>query len=285
MTCDQPAADALSKQHPAASVGLGDFHAAVGDWEHAAADYVNALAGGLAAPSDLLRIAAALQSAGRTKQAVPFLARASASTPSDTYLSMSVAALQAWFGQAEDFADSRRRLLAHAGASKKADAAERAAKSCSLLPSTDRAELDAAVALGFQAVALNKDSVWIPFSFLALGMAEYRAGQFDEADATLTTAIKHAIDHPNEARYDKIVDRTASFYRALCLFRRGRPDEARALAIVAEAKMKPLPADEQNPLVGGNDWDDLILWLACKEAKALMQFDKPPAAPTPPGGN
>jgi len=42
--------------------------------------------------------------------------------------------------------------------------------------------------------------------------------------------------------------------------------------------MKPLPADEQNPLAGGADHDDLILWLAYNEAKAMIKFD---AAPTP----
>jgi hypothetical protein len=33
--------------------------------------------------------------------------------------------------------------------------------------------------------------------------------------------------------------------------------------------MKPFPADEQNPLARA-DHDDLILWLACREAKALL---------------
>ena len=45
--------------------------------------------------------------------------------------------------------------------------------------------------------------------------------------------------------------------------------------------MKPLPADARNPLAGGASHDDLILWLAYKEAKALIQFDGPPAAPAP----
>ena len=65
--------------------------------------------------------------------------------------------------------------------------------------------------------------------------------------------------------------------------RQGKKDEARKLAIEAAAKMKPLPADEQNPLAGGTYWewhDDLILWLAYKEAKALLKFDAaaPPKA-------
>ena len=37
--------------------------------------------------------------------------------------------------------------------------------------------------------------------------------------------------------------------------------------------MKPLPKDEKNPLASDADHDDLILWLAYKEAKAIIQFD------------
>ena len=75
---------------------------------------------------------------------------------------------------------------------------------------------------------------------------------------------------------------TAAFYRAMSLFRQGKEKEARQLASEAAIKMKPLPMDEENPLVGGNDADDLILWLAYKEAKAMIGFDAAPgASPTP----
>jgi hypothetical protein len=70
----------------------------------------------------------------------------------------------------------------------------------------------------------------------------------------------------------------------MSLQRRGRPDEARQLATEAAAKMKPLPADEQNPLAGDANHDDLILWLAYKEARATIGFDAPPAASAKPDG-
>jgi hypothetical protein len=44
--------------------------------------------------------------------------------------------------------------------------------------------------------------------------------------------------------------------------------------------MKPPPKDDQNPLADRASHDDLILWLACKEAKATIQFNAVPAAPT-----
>ena len=40
--------------------------------------------------------------------------------------------------------------------------------------------------------------------------------------------------------------------------------------------MKPLPTDENNPLAGDADHDDLILWLAYKEAKAMIKFEAVP---------
>jgi len=66
------------------------------------------------------------------------------------------------------------------------------------------------------------------------------------------------------------VERMANFYLVMTLFHQGKPAEARALFTATEAKMKPLPADDQNPLGDNFDHDDLIIWLACKEAKALL---------------
>jgi hypothetical protein len=77
---------------------------------------------------------------------------------------------------------------------------------------------------------------------------------------------------------------TAALYRAMSLFRQGKEDEARTLATAAAAKMKPLPADEKNPLAGNARADDLILWMAYKEAKALIKFESTPVAPAPPWG-
>lgn len=37
--------------------------------------------------------------------------------------------------------------------------------------------------------------------------------------------------------------------------------------------------DEQNPLAGDANADDLILWMAYKEAQAMIHFDAAPTAP------
>jgi eukaryotic-like serine/threonine-protein kinase len=121
---------------------------------------------------------------------------------------------------------------------------------------------------------------------LALGMAEFRSGNYTAAEEALRAAAQPA---PN----NRHVTGTAAFYRAMSLFRQGKQDEARKLAIAAAAQMKPLPTDEQNPLVdlpvmvGGPDSDTqeyLITWLAFKEARALMQLEAipPPKAENDP---
>ena len=62
----------------------------------------------------------------------------------------------------------------------------------------------------------------------------------------------------------------------MSLSRQGKLAEARRLAVAAAATMKPLPADEQNPLAGGATYDDVILWLAFKEVRALLKIESSP---------
>ena len=152
--------------------------------------------------------------------------------------------------------------------------ADRVAKMCSL-PSSDDKRHEAALALARRAVELGKGHAFLVYFQMSLGMAEYRSGHFAEADAALTAAMDGGTSLPRVAG-------TSAFYRAMSLFRQGKNDEARKLAAAAAATMKPLPADEQNPLANNASPDDLILWLAYKEAKALIPFDSapPPKAET-----
>jgi hypothetical protein len=45
-------------------------------------------------------------------------------------------------------------------------------------------------------------------------------------------------------------------------------------SVIDSLRTKPLPKDEQNPLANKATHDDLILWLAYKEAKAMITFDE-----------
>ncbi len=191
-----------------------------------------------------------------------------------SYDYMKVAALQAWFGQDKDLSSTCEKLLSLAKDTKDPMLADKAAKCCSLRQA-DPKRCEAALVLARQAVDLGKNHSLFPWFQMALGMAEYRSGHFAEADAALIAAATGGKDNPR-------VVGTSAFYRAMGLFRQGKTDLARKLATEAAAKMKPLPLDEQKPLLGGADANDLIRWLAYKEAKAMIQFDATPAGAAQP---
>jgi WD40 repeat protein/tRNA A-37 threonylcarbamoyl transferase component Bud32 len=231
--------------YEAARAGKDDF---------AARFYLNLLADGKLA-------------AGRTQDALDRLAALSAANPRDTELCLTVAALQAWFGREKDLATTRRRILALAeGTNNDARLAGCAARVCNLRPSSDKAELEAARAHGDLAVRIRPGEMG---SLLALGLAEYRSNHDADAEKALLAAERA---DPN----DLYAAGVSACYRAMILFRQGNSGEARQLAITAAAKMKPLPRDENNPLAGTGTLDDLILWLAYKEAKAMIQFGATP---------
>jgi eukaryotic-like serine/threonine-protein kinase len=212
-------------------------------------------------------LAASYMVAGRTAEALSLLEKAA--DRKDTASSRRIAALQAWFGQDEGYAATRQSILAVAKGTNDAATARRTAQAGALRPSTDSAELEAVLALGRKAVELNKGA----WELLALGMAEFRNGHFAAADEALLSATKAGKD-VNAAGI-------SAFYRAMSLFQLGKKVEAREVAIKAATLMKPLPKDEQNPMLDGATPDHLVLWLAYKEAKARIGFDPPPAPSAP----
>jgi WD40 repeat protein/tetratricopeptide (TPR) repeat protein len=213
---------------------------------------------------------------GRTAEGLSILAAASASDPTDTLLMISVAALQAWFGKDAELAVTCRSALEYARSSTDPITAERAAKICSLRPSDDRTQRAAMLDLARTAVKLGKDHGYLPYFQMALGMAEYRSGNNTAAEEALRAAANAGRGHPH-------ISSTSAFYLAMSLFRQGKEAEARRLATDAASRMRPLPADENHPLTDRASADDLILWMAFKEAKALIPFGAAPAPATPDG--
>jgi tetratricopeptide (TPR) repeat protein len=205
--------------------------------------------------------------AGRTQDALVHLATVSAARPDDWELALRLAALRAWFGQDQELADACGRALESAKGTSDPTTAHAVARMCCLRPTPDKARQEAALALAKKALELDETN---SFCRLTLGIAEYRSGHFAEADAALMAATKGAEHHAHLAG-------PSAFFRAMILFRQGKPDEARKLASET-AKMARLPRDEKNPPVGGGviDTGYLILWLAHKEAKALIGFDVAP---------
>jgi tetratricopeptide (TPR) repeat protein/serine/threonine protein kinase len=190
-----------------------------------------------------------------------------APSPGSAVAALKDGALQAWSGKDAEHDATRRRMLAGAAATTNADVAERVAKLACLRPIADAKTQEAALTLARKALELARASGEAgPWQQMTLGMAEYRGGRFQEADFALNAVA--GMMNPKTYR-PGVIQGTADCYRSMSLFHQGRKDEARALVAATEAKMKPFPADEQNPLARA-DHDDLILWLACREAKALL---------------
>jgi WD40 repeat protein len=181
---------------------------------------------------------------------------------------LKTAALQAWFGQDKELAATRERALQTVQQTNDPTMAERVAKICSLSPSDARTQV-AALALARRAVKLGDGHHDLAHFQMVLGMSEYRSGHYEAADTALQAAAQLGKNHD-------AISVTTAFYQAMCLFRQGKETEARKVATEAAVPMKPLPADEKNPLADKDTADDLIVWLAYKEARAMIQFDVTP---------
>jgi eukaryotic-like serine/threonine-protein kinase len=217
--------------------------------------------------------------AGRNNEAMTLLEEYCQLNAKDTDASFTLAIWQAWLGQNADYDATRHRLVQQAEGTGQAMTADRAAKVACLQPSTDAALLTNALSLAQRAVELGKKDQYLPWYQLALGLAEYRNGQFAAADRTLTIAEQTAGDnHDLPVNDQHKIQGTARLFRAMSLFRRDKPEDARKLFSQAEAQMAPLPTDETKPIVDGRlaSRDGMIYWLAYKEARNLSEH---PSAP------
>lgn len=202
---------------------------------------------------------------GRTAEAIPHLVAAWERSPHDTLLLLEIVALQSWFGQGQAVHATCQKAISLAKDSADPTTAERTAKVCCLRGGADAAQIEAALALAEKSVRLGGDHPSMGFFQMARGMAQYRAGQYADASETLKPLAETSPT-------DSFLSLTSAFYRAMALYRCGQEAQAQELASQAVTNMKPLPADEQNPLTGNANHDDLILWLSYKEAASFIEL-------------
>jgi eukaryotic-like serine/threonine-protein kinase len=207
--------------------------------------------------------------AGRLADAASLLTEVSTRFPENTTSALKLAAVQVWLGNEVGHATTSRRMLEWVANATKAEDAERVAKLSSLRLSDDIANRRAILALAERSVKMaQRNNSVLPWARVALGMAHYRSANYPAAEEALITAAKTAA---TTGPYRSHTEGTASIYRAMTLYKQGREGEARAVFQEAKTRMKPYPADEKNPLSDGrSDHEDLILWLAYKEAEALV---------------
>jgi tetratricopeptide (TPR) repeat protein len=217
-------------------------------------------------------LANCLCSAGRSGEAIAVLSKVCTDSPSDSDAWLTLAAWQAWFGNRSDFEATCSSFVKQAQAKDQGTPMMRAAKAACLLPSFDPALLAEALNLAKHGVELKKDSAWLPWYQLSLGLAEYRSGQYADAEQTLADSLQTIGKHQD-------ILETPLFFRALSLFQLDRIEEARKLFSEAEKQMPPFPQDQTKPILDGSlaSHDVIICWLACKEARSVL--NKPGARP------
>ncbi|HEY4414219.1 MAG TPA: tetratricopeptide repeat protein [Verrucomicrobiae bacterium] len=205
--------------------------------------------------------------AGRSREAIGTLKRFCESHPkgeADGWLTL--ATWQVWFGQTNDYEQTRLRMVELAAKNGDAPMLESAAKAYCLQPSVDEIQLTNAMGLARQGLKIRAGTPWEAWYQLSLGLVQYRSGQFDEAAKTLQIAEQTA------GKYQDVLV-TARCYRSMGLFRQGHRDEAQNLLGQVAAQMPSLPADLNRPLIQAKvaSHDTMIGWLAYQEARALIQ--------------
>ena len=213
--------------------------------------------------------------AGQSDQALSLLTTA-AGNFGNSLADLQLAACQAWLGRETDYTATCRRFLEWAKDTSKPVDAQRASESASIRPQAAPQMLEAALLLAKRAVELGQreNSSLLPQFQISLGIAEYRSGHYPQADQAFAAVMAApSQDKDTSAKIQGVT----GFYRAMSLFRQGQETEAQALFSATEATMKPLPADEHKPAVSDTNQDNFILWLAYKEARALLNPPKPKA--------
>jgi len=208
--------------------------------------------------------------ADRIEEVLPLLKELTSRQPADSLQVLKVITLLAWLGLATEHEAMCRRALQQATATNEPTIADRAAKGYCMLPSQDSELLEAALAFARHTATIGQNDPYLTWYQMGLGMAEYRKGNFAAADQALTAAENGAEQmRADDLRTSRRIQGNSRLYRAMIAFRQSKRVEASELFFFAEALMNSLP-EEGQPFKEAADHDDLICWLAYKEAKALI---------------
>jgi hypothetical protein len=207
-----------------------------------------------------------------TAETVSLLSERSFRAPEDDTLAMKVAALQCWFGLDADYAATCKREIEIAEHGNKNDRRERAAKNWCLQATHDPAMLQRVLVLARETARREVDPWRQPWHHQTLGMAEFRAGNAEAAEAAFLKVEAAALaDYwPVDGRPFLVAP--SRFFRAMMLFRSGKIDEAKKLFYEAEAQMPPIPENAAHELPVQVNQDQLLCWLICREARAELKL-------------
>jgi tetratricopeptide (TPR) repeat protein/tRNA A-37 threonylcarbamoyl transferase component Bud32 len=184
--------------------------------------------------------------------------------PQDTFQSLRCAALLAWHGDEAGYAEVRQLILRQAGSFSDPGELDRSAKAASLRPGADPEALALALKFARQAAELGAQHPYRRYFQFSRAVAEFRSGHLAEAEALLAPLVRElgAAGSLRDA---------AVFFRVMTLHGLGRHEEARKTFAAAAATMRPPPKNPLHPLADGATADELVMWLAYREAKALLE--------------
>jgi len=214
---------------------------------------------------------------GRSADGQRMLEAVSSGSPGGLVAVLTRASLRLWDGDSAGYTALRDRWLPSAAGTTNMFVAERVSKLACLQGTSETSVRTNALALARLGVELGNKAPALPWFRLSLGMAEFRNGDLAAAEATFAEVARamEGATWNTPAWIQSIPLPTVGFYRAMISFQQGNSAEARKRFTGAEATMKPLPADEKNPMSSGADHDVLVLWLAYREAKALLDGPAP----------
>ena len=135
-------------------------------------------------------------------------------------LYLSVAAQQAWSHRDTGYAQTCRRLWDSQEPRTIQQHSSGPPRPGVLQAGGDAACVAEALTLARKAVQVGRGHGYFPYFQMALGMCEFRNGHWAKSDAVLLAAMKTHADASQ-------LWLTSAFYRAMTLFRQGKPEEAR----------------------------------------------------------
>jgi eukaryotic-like serine/threonine-protein kinase len=223
----------------------------------------------------MFHLAASYFDAARPRDAVSLLLEVLEGDPGDTTTLLRVVAIQLWFGKDGAYEETFRRVWEWARVCEDPDHLGRMAKVMCLM-SLRNPEIEQRVTEWARTgLGRGQEQAVKPWRHLTLGMALFRGGLYADALVELQKA-EDLAQTVAEASRNRIIP-TAAFYRAMCLFQRGEVGEARSAFAAAEASMKPPPTGIDEAVSAHHD--DLILWLAFKEAREMLSDSAHPIEP------
>jgi serine/threonine protein kinase/WD40 repeat protein len=211
-------------------------------------------------------------------EVLALLNRQAIANPGDTMQSLKLALLQVWFRKHAEHATLSRRLIE--AAERQADNGDtmvRAAAAYCLTPfSNDRPLQGRALQLAQNAANLAQNRWKEAWYQHTLGLVYFRLGDNAEAAKALARADKAAEGlEGDQRRFASPLQTSVKFIRCMVLLADGMKADAEVLFAEGVAAMPPPPDDDRRILESVPALEDLIVWLAYREAKPLLNPGDP----------